>query len=169
MLSLMPEPTCSPTALSMQGIGPEILVARALPRSIEMVVGVLAILKAGGAYVPLDRAFPAERLRYMAEDSGAEFLVTRRGCLRRRFRDSTWCRCIWTTTKIRSSSRAVSLCRAWPGLRTWHTCFILPVRRDAPKRRGDRTSGIDELFVFDGAGTGAYRQRRAAGGDGAGV
>ena len=43
-----------------------------------MVVGVLAVLKAGGAYVPLDPAFPAERLRYMVEDSGAKVLVTRR-------------------------------------------------------------------------------------------
>jgi nonribosomal peptide synthetase DhbF len=60
------------------GIGPEILVALALPRSIEMVVGLLAILKAGGAYVPLDPAFPAERLRYIMEDSGAKVLVTQR-------------------------------------------------------------------------------------------
>ena len=61
-----------------QGIGPESLVALALPRSIEMVVGLLAILKAGGAYLPLDPAFPAERLRYMVEDSGAKVLVTHR-------------------------------------------------------------------------------------------
>ena len=38
-----------------EGIGPENLVALALPRSIEMVVGLLAILKAGGGYLPLDR------------------------------------------------------------------------------------------------------------------
>ena len=61
-----------------QGIGPENLVALALPRSIEMVVGLLGILKTGGAYLPLDPAFPAERLRHMVEDSGAKVLVTHR-------------------------------------------------------------------------------------------
>jgi amino acid adenylation domain-containing protein len=61
-----------------QGIGPESLVALALPRSIEMVVGLLGILKTGGAYLPLDPAFPAERLRHMVEDSGAKVLVTHR-------------------------------------------------------------------------------------------
>jgi amino acid adenylation domain-containing protein len=51
------------------GIGPEVLVAICVERSLEMVVGLLAILKAGGAYVPLDPAYPAERLRFMLEDS----------------------------------------------------------------------------------------------------
>jgi amino acid adenylation domain-containing protein len=61
-----------------KGIGLEDPVAIALPRSAEMLVGLLAILKAGGTYVPLDPAFPAERLRYMMEDSGAKVLVTLR-------------------------------------------------------------------------------------------
>ncbi len=61
-----------------KGIGLEDPVAIALPRSPEMLVGLLAILKAGGTYVPLDPAFPAERLRYMMEDSGAKVLVTLR-------------------------------------------------------------------------------------------
>ena len=40
-----------------------------------MVVGLLAVLKAGGAYVPLDPAYPAERLKYMLQDSAPVVLL----------------------------------------------------------------------------------------------
>ncbi|RMS83761.1 hypothetical protein ALP60_04511, partial [Pseudomonas savastanoi] len=50
----------------------------ALPRSLDMVVGLLAILKAGGAYVPLDPEYPLERLHYMIEDSGVGLLLSDR-------------------------------------------------------------------------------------------
>jgi len=56
--------------LIAQGVGRESRVGIALPRSVEMVIAVLAVLKAGGAYVPLDPAYPAERLAQMAADSG---------------------------------------------------------------------------------------------------
>src|SRR6185369_16092109 len=36
------------------GVGPDVIVALCVERSIEMVVGLLGILKAGGAYLPLD-------------------------------------------------------------------------------------------------------------------
>jgi len=35
-----------------------------------LLAGLLAVLKAGAAYVPLEPAYPAERLRFMARDSG---------------------------------------------------------------------------------------------------
>src|SRR5580693_502727 len=44
------------------GVGPEVLVAICMERSLEMVIGLLAVLKAGGAYVPLDPSYPKERL-----------------------------------------------------------------------------------------------------------
>ena len=59
-----------------QGIGPENLVALALPRSAEMVVGLLAILKAGAAYLPLDPDHPAERLAYMLQDAQPACVLT---------------------------------------------------------------------------------------------
>ncbi|MBU5236574.1 AMP-binding protein, partial [Vibrio cholerae] len=58
------------------GVGPDVLVAVHVERSLDMVVGLLATLKAGGAYVPLDPQFPAERLAYMLEDSRARVLLT---------------------------------------------------------------------------------------------
>ncbi|HEX2092176.1 MAG TPA: amino acid adenylation domain-containing protein, partial [Longimicrobiaceae bacterium] len=58
------------------GVGPDVRVALGVERSPEMVVGLLATLKAGGAYVPLDPAYPAERLRYMLEDSRPALLLT---------------------------------------------------------------------------------------------
>ena len=55
--------------LISQGIGPEQLVALALPRSLEMVISLLGILKTGAAYLPLDPEYPAERLAYMLRDA----------------------------------------------------------------------------------------------------
>ncbi|RPD99133.1 amino acid adenylation domain-containing protein, partial [Paenibacillus polymyxa] len=45
-------------------------------RSVDLLVAVLAVWKAGGAYVPLDPDYPAERVRFMLEDSGAKVLLT---------------------------------------------------------------------------------------------
>ena len=59
-----------------RGIGPENLVALALPRSIEMIVGLLGILKAGAAYLPLDPEYPVERLSYMLQDAQPACVLT---------------------------------------------------------------------------------------------
>jgi amino acid adenylation domain-containing protein/non-ribosomal peptide synthase protein (TIGR01720 family) len=55
--------------LITRGAGSERFVALALPRSLELVVGLLAILKAGAAYVPLDVDYPKDRLAFMLEDA----------------------------------------------------------------------------------------------------
>ncbi|MFO0327667.1 MAG: MupA/Atu3671 family FMN-dependent luciferase-like monooxygenase [Gemmatimonadota bacterium] len=62
--------------LQQAGVGPDQPVGLCLPRTSELVIAVVAIHKAGGAYVPLDPSYPAERVRYMLEDSGAAVLVT---------------------------------------------------------------------------------------------
>ncbi len=58
------------------GLGPEQCVAVALPRSLDLVVALLAVLKAGAAYLPLDPDYPPERLAYMLDDAGPALLLT---------------------------------------------------------------------------------------------
>ncbi|MEL7328707.1 MAG: amino acid adenylation domain-containing protein [Cyanobacteria bacterium J06559_1] len=53
-------------------------VALCLPRSLDMVVGILAVLKSGAAYVPLDPAYPEARLAYCLQDTEPQLLVTHR-------------------------------------------------------------------------------------------
>src|SRR5262249_60685484 len=65
------------------GVGPEVVVALCIERSLEMLIGLLGILKAGGAYLPLDPGYPAERIAFMLEDTGAPVLVTRSSLLAR--------------------------------------------------------------------------------------
>jgi len=62
--------------LRRRGVGPEVRVGVLVERSPALIAAVLGVLKAGAAYVPLDPAYPAERLRYVLEDSGARVLVT---------------------------------------------------------------------------------------------
>src|ERR1700677_5160083 len=52
-----------------QGVGPERLVALAMPRSELLIVALLAVLKAGGAYLPVDPKYPSERITVMLDDA----------------------------------------------------------------------------------------------------
>jgi amino acid adenylation domain-containing protein len=58
------------------GVQSEVLVAIALPRSLEMLVALLAVWKAAGAYLPLDPSYPDERLKFMLSDSRSRFLIS---------------------------------------------------------------------------------------------
>ncbi|MEU4146693.1 amino acid adenylation domain-containing protein, partial [Streptomyces parvulus] len=64
--------------LTARGIGPDALVALALPRSAELVVALLAVVKSGAAYVPLDPGYPADRLAHALSDSAPAALLTDR-------------------------------------------------------------------------------------------
>ncbi|MFD4366942.1 amino acid adenylation domain-containing protein [Rhodococcus sp. NPDC058521] len=54
--------------LLSQGAGPGTVVAVAIDRSAELIVGVLAILKTGSAYLPIDPTYPADRIAHMLAD-----------------------------------------------------------------------------------------------------
>ena len=68
-------------ALIARGVGPEVRVAIAMPRSAEIMVAFLAVMKAGGVYVPLDIEYPRDRLLYMMQDSRAQLLLTHTSAL----------------------------------------------------------------------------------------
>ncbi|GGA16336.1 dimodular nonribosomal peptide synthase [Paenibacillus marchantiophytorum] len=62
--------------LIAHGAGPQSIVALALPRSVEMIVSMLAVHKTGAAYLPLDPDYPADRVAYMLEDARALVTLT---------------------------------------------------------------------------------------------
>ncbi|GAA1829221.1 hypothetical protein GCM10009836_03820 [Pseudonocardia ailaonensis] len=64
--------------LVASGVGPDVRVALALPRSPELVVGMLAVVAAGGVVVPLDPRHPAARLtHHLTAAAPAVVLATR--------------------------------------------------------------------------------------------
>ncbi|TRV75787.1 amino acid adenylation domain-containing protein, partial [Streptomyces sp. 130] len=63
-------------ALMARGVGPERLVAVALPRSADLVVAILAVLKSGAAYVPVDPEYPAARIAYLLDDARPVLTLT---------------------------------------------------------------------------------------------
>ncbi|WP_339345195.1 condensation domain-containing protein, partial [uncultured Alcanivorax sp.] len=65
--------------LIAQGVKPDDVVGVSFERGVTMVEAFIAVMKAGGAFLPLDPAYPADRLRYMLEDSGTELLLTESG------------------------------------------------------------------------------------------
>ncbi len=60
------------------GVAADQVVGVLLDRSPEAIAGMLGILRSGAAYLPLDPAMPAERLSYVLQDSGVQYVVTNR-------------------------------------------------------------------------------------------
>ncbi|GGR89989.1 hypothetical protein GCM10010252_31100 [Streptomyces aureoverticillatus] len=63
-------------ALVERGARPEALVGLALPRSVDMVVGMLGIWKSGAGYVPIDPRYPSGRADVVLSEARPEFVLT---------------------------------------------------------------------------------------------
>ncbi|MFD6285592.1 non-ribosomal peptide synthase/polyketide synthase [Streptomyces sp. NPDC060205] len=61
--------------LIARGVGPEDVVALALPRTAETVVAQLAVARAGAAFLPVDPNYPAQRREFMVRDAGARIVL----------------------------------------------------------------------------------------------
>ncbi|MGA9871874.1 MAG: amino acid adenylation domain-containing protein, partial [Rhodococcus sp. (in: high G+C Gram-positive bacteria)] len=58
------------------GARPDSLVAVALPRSVDLVVALLAVVKSGAGYLPVDPSYPRERVEFMVADAAPVAAVT---------------------------------------------------------------------------------------------
>jgi amino acid adenylation domain-containing protein len=58
------------------GAAPEVYVALALPRSVDLVVALLAVAKTGAAYVPVDPDHPAGRIAAMLAEARPALVLT---------------------------------------------------------------------------------------------
>lgn len=63
-------------ALRRRHVGPEVVVAVAMPRSVDLAVALLGVAKAGGAYLPVDPTVPAAELASVVRDASARVLLT---------------------------------------------------------------------------------------------
>ncbi|WP_203721097.1 AMP-binding protein, partial [Paractinoplanes brasiliensis] len=54
--------------LADKGAGPGQFVAVTLPRSVDLLVSLLAVLKTGAAFLPIDVNYPADRVAHMLDD-----------------------------------------------------------------------------------------------------
>ncbi|MGW4636054.1 amino acid adenylation domain-containing protein [Nocardia sp. NPDC004415] len=59
-----------------RGVGPEDIVGIALPRTVELVVALLAVRHAGAAYLILDTNHPAQRLADIVDDAAPALILT---------------------------------------------------------------------------------------------
>ena len=61
------------------GVGPEVHVALAMPRSFEPLIGMYAVIEAGASYVPIDLANPVDRIAYVLDSSNPKMVLTTSG------------------------------------------------------------------------------------------
>jgi amino acid adenylation domain-containing protein len=62
--------------LKTAGVGPGVIVAILIDKSVELIAALLGTMKAGGAYLPLDPRHPVDRLTFMIANANPAVLVT---------------------------------------------------------------------------------------------
>ncbi|NEE37057.1 AMP-binding protein, partial [Streptomyces sp. SID7982] len=108
-----------------RGVGPEVRVAVALPRSADLVVALHAVQRAGGAYVPVDPEYPAARVAHMLTDAGPRLLITRTA-LRENLPVPDGLTVLeLDAPDVRASRDAATPAGVHPGLRPEHAAYVL--------------------------------------------
>ncbi|MEK6283902.1 MAG: amino acid adenylation domain-containing protein, partial [Acidobacteriota bacterium] len=93
------------------GVGPEVVVAIMMDRSVETILSVLGVLKAGGAYMLLDPEYPSERRLFMLADSSAQVVLTQQSLCERLPEQKAQVLCLdahWPTIAGESKANPVS-------------------------------------------------------------
>ncbi|GKU83911.1 non-ribosomal peptide synthetase [Niallia sp. NCCP-28] len=67
---------CFARYLIAKGVKAESFVPLLLPRSLDMLVGIMAVLKTGAGYVPIDPSYPKDRMEYIINDVQPSIVVT---------------------------------------------------------------------------------------------
>jgi amino acid adenylation domain-containing protein len=62
--------------LRENGVGADAVAAVIAKRSISILIGMMAIMKAGGAYLSIAISYPENRIDFMCDDSGANYILT---------------------------------------------------------------------------------------------
>ena len=65
--------------LQAYGVKPGDIVGVCLGRGAQTIEAFLGVLKAGGGYLPLDTTYPAERIKFMLEDSDCKTVISDEG------------------------------------------------------------------------------------------
>lgn len=66
--------------LRNKGVKPNDIIGIMVPRSFEMLIGIVGVLKAGGSYMPIDISYPKDRVEYMVSNSSAKYILTKNNC-----------------------------------------------------------------------------------------
>lgn len=130
-------------ALATHGVRPGDIVGLCHTRSADLVVAVLAILKSGASYLPLDPEYPAERIRFMLEDSRAAIVVTDAATTARV--PSATVRCILTDTP-RNTVATPAISYAAPDARA----YLIYTSGSTGKPKGVEVTHANVLNFFAG-------------------